>query len=84
MNRIFRITYRSGLKRKVVSVLAKIPYGGTFALLAVLGRAVAMGDVRWFRIDVPDHISDEERASLQRWPEALARTTQESGVSWIS
>lgn len=83
-HRIIRITYRSGRKRRVVSTLAKIPYGGMFAMLDVLGRAVSMGDIRWFRIEAPLHITDVERDMLRRWPEALASTTAISGVTWLA
>lgn len=82
--RIIRITYRSGVRRRVVSALAKIPYGGMFALMAVLARAVAMGDIRWFRIDTPPTITAQEREVLLRWPEALASTSEASGVSWLA
>lgn len=82
--RIYRVTFRSGMKRKVVSVLMKIPYGGVFAMMAVLSRALSFGQIKWFRVEVPETITDEQRKALLRWPEALASTTEATEVSWTA
>jgi hypothetical protein len=81
--RIFVVTYRSthGRGRKF-EMWIKVPYGGLFNLLDVMGRAVATGQVRWFRVDVPSVITDVMRANVKRWPAALAESSRITGVDW--
>ena len=81
--RIFIVTYRSNLgRRRKVSMWIKVPYSGLFNLIDVLGRAMATRQVMWFRLDVPVLITDYWRARLQRWPEALATSSEITGVDW--
>lgn len=84
--RLFRVTYVSeGPRPRRELAFVKCPYGGIhdlYALTAALSRAVSTRQVRWFRIDSRFAITPEIRASLARWPEALARTSQRTGVVW--
>ena len=82
--RIFRVTYRSAVKRRVISTWVKVPYGGLFGMTEALTRAMATGQVLWFRIDVarPGEITNEVRGSLQRWPTALEETSTSTSVEW--
>ena len=82
--RIFRVTYRSGHVRRLASVLVKVPYGGIFAMTEVLSRALAIGEIEWFRIERPARISDTERAGLVRWTQAFAETSKTTLVSWTA
>lgn len=84
--RLFRVTYvseRSQPRRGLAFV--KCPYGGIhdlYALTAALTRAVNTRQIRWFRVDVPRVITPEMRAAVKRWPEALALSSQRTGVTW--
>jgi hypothetical protein len=86
-NRIWRVTFRSAHnRRRVFEVVAKVPYGGVFAMTEQLTRALTVGELLWFRVDpVPaGDINPEMRAALQRWPEALRATSERSEVSWMA
>lgn len=80
-----KITYGSGINRRVATAFAKVPYGGIYALTETLTRAIATGEVRWFRIEPakPAEIA-EVRGSLQRWPQALAATQETTKVTWLT
>jgi len=80
--RIFRVTYRGA--RRVVSTWVKVPYGGLFGMTEALTRAMATGQIRWFRIDVakPGEITPAVRSNLQRWPTALEETSHTTSVEW--
>lgn len=82
--RIFRVTYRSAVKRRVVSTWVKVPYGGLFGMTEALTRAMSTGQIVWFRVDVarPGEITSDVRASLQRWPTALEETSTSTSVEW--
>jgi hypothetical protein len=81
--RIFIVTYRAAFgRRRKVSMWIKVPYSGLFNLLDVLGRAVATKQVMWFRVDVPTVIFPENRERLERWPVALAASSEITGVDW--
>lgn len=84
--RIIRVRYCSeGPKPRRGLAFVKCPYGGVhdlYALTAALTRAVNTRQIRWFRIDVPRVVTSEMRAALKRWPEALAETSQRTGVTW--
>lgn len=83
--RIFRIMFRSAVGKQV-TVFAKVPYSGAYALTEVLTRALVMGEIQWFRLDPakPGEITPKRRASLLRWPEALRSTSERSGVTWLA
>ncbi len=83
--RIFRITIRSAYNNKLARVFTKVPYGGVYALTEALTRALATGEVLWFRVDVPkgSEITPHIRETLQRWPEALRSMTERTGVTWL-
>lgn len=82
--RIFRVIYRSGRVRRLASVLVKVPYGGIYAMTEVLSRALYMGQIEWFRIEKPGRITDDERAGLKRWTQALAESSEVTLVEWTT
>ena len=83
--RIFRIMFRSAMGKQV-TVFAKVPYSGLYALTEVLTRALSTGEILWFRLDPAkaSEITPNRRSSLRRWPEALRSTSERSGVSWLA
>ena len=87
--RIVRVRYcserREGQPPRRAEVYVKVPYGGIhgmYALTEALTRAAQTRQVRWFQLTVPRTISSEVRGALTRWPEALAQTSQTTGVTW--
>lgn len=84
--RIIRVMYRSAKNGKLVKVLTKVPYAGLYPLTETLTRALAVGDIGWFRIDPAkkSEITPRVRDSLQRWPEALRSTTERTDVTWMN
>lgn len=84
--RIYRVMYRSAKNNKLVRVITKIQYSGLYPLVETLARALAVGDILWFRIDPakPSEITPNVRANLQRWPEALRSTTERTDVTWLN
>jgi hypothetical protein len=84
--RLFRVTYVSeGPRPRRQLAFVKCPYGGIhdlYALTAALSRAATTRQIRWFRVDTKFEITPEIRASLARWPEALQRTSQKTGVTF--
>jgi hypothetical protein len=78
--------YRSAKNGKLVRIFTKVPYSGLYPLTETLTRALAVGDIAWFRIDPakPTEITPKVRAGLQRWPEALRATTERTDVSWMN
>ncbi len=83
--RIFRVTVRSAYNNKLARVFAKVPYGGVYALTEALTRALATGEIVWFRVDVPkaSAITPHIRENLQRWPEALRSMSERTEVTWL-
>lgn len=83
--RIFRITIRSAYNLKLARVYAKVPYGGVYAMTEALARALATGEILWFRVDVPkaSEITDGIREKLQRWPEAFRSMSERTEVTWL-
>jgi hypothetical protein len=73
--RIVRIRYRSGVNGRVATAFAKVPYSHMLDLADRMARLLAIRQVRWYRLDAasPAEIA-ANRASLARWPEALAAT----------
>jgi hypothetical protein len=84
--RIIRVMYRSALNGKLVRVITKVPYANLYPMTETLTRALAVGDIAWFRIDPakPSEITPNVRANLQRWPEALRSTTERTHVTWLN
>lgn len=82
---IVKITYRSGVNGKVAVAYAKIPYGGMVDLSDKLARLLAVKQVRWYRLAAatPQEIA-AHRASLARWPEALAATTSRTRIDLLA
>lgn len=62
-------------RRSKMSLWIKVQYGGLFGLSEVLARALATGELRWYRLEVakPADITPEVRAVLLRWTDALDR-----------
>lgn len=83
MPRIWKITIRSAYNGKLAWTYAKVPYGGIFACTEQLTRAVATGEILWFRIEPATKITDHIRSTLLRWPEALRSLTGRTGVTWL-
>lgn len=84
--RIFRVMYRSARNGKLVRIFTKVPYSGMYPMTETLTRALTIGDIAWFRVDVakPTEITPRVRANLQRWPEALRSTTERTQVTWMN
>ena len=84
--RIFKVTYRSGLRYRNAETYMKVPYGGLFGMSEVLSRMLTTGQILWFRIDVakPGEITPDIRAGLERWMPALTHTSHVTGVDWTS
>jgi hypothetical protein len=81
--RIYRVVYRSAHgRRRVLRLIVKVPYGGLFNLSEVLARAAYTGEVLWYRIEVANNITRDERDGLTRWPVALQASSAASGVNW--
>lgn len=81
--RIFKVTYRSMLGRKRrVTVYVKLQYGALYGLSEALARAVSTSQVMWFRIERIGVITPEVREQMQRWPDALAASSEVSHVDW--
>jgi len=85
--RIYKVTYRSAIKRRIAVTLMKVPYGGLYGMTEVMTRMVATGQVRWFRVDIAttQEIDEWGRTSLERWLPALMRTNElGTGVDWTA
>lgn len=87
--RIVRVRYcserREGLPPRRAEAFVKVPYGGIhdmYGLTDALTRAAQTRQIRWFQVTVPRVITPEMRDALVRWPDALAQTSQRTGVSW--
>ena len=82
--RIFRVRYRSAIRRRVADFFVKVPIGGYHGMLDALGRAQLTHQVIWFRVDValPGQITPEVRSDLKRWTEAIDYTTDITEVDW--
>lgn len=78
--------YRSALNGKLVKVYTKVPYSGLYPMTETLTRALAVGDIEWFRVDPakPTEITPRVRENLQRWPEALRASTTKTEVTWLT
>lgn len=76
---IFHLDYRAarGRRRRYRHWL-RVPYGGLFALGETMSRALAKGRILDYRLTATTAITPEIRASLTRWPEALAS----DGLEW--
>lgn len=83
--RIYKVTVRSAYNGKLARVFAKVPYGGAFAMTEVLTRALATGEIEWFRVEPAkaSEITKHVRETLQRWPEALRSLTDRTGITWL-
>jgi hypothetical protein len=83
--RIYRVTYRSGVNGKLVRLITKVPYSGAYAMTETLTRAVTTGEVSWYRLEPakPSEITKNVRDHLQRWPDALQKSSEKTGVSWL-
>lgn len=83
--RIYRVMYRSGVNGKLVKVYTKVPYGGVYDMTETLTRAVATGEVAWYRLDPAKagEITPKVREGLQRWPVALATSSEKTEVTWL-
>jgi hypothetical protein len=84
--RIYRVMYRSARNGKLVKVFTKVPYGGVYAMTEVLTRAIATGEIEWYRLDPakPSEITPKVRSNLERWPEALRASSAKTEVSWLT
>ena len=84
--RIFKVTYRSGLRHRNAEMYMKVPYGGLFGMSEVLSRMLTTGQILWFRISVakPGEITPEIRSGLERWMPALTHTSDTTGVDWTA
>ena len=82
--RIFRVRYRSAIKRRVADFYVKCPIGGYHGMLDTLGRAQLTHQIIWFRVDVPGPgaITPEIRSGLKRWTDAVNYTTDITEVDW--
>lgn len=82
--RILRVKYRSAhFPRRIATATAKVPYSGIYALSDVLARAMSTNQILWYRIErVPPKEIASLRSSLQRWPEALQHTSEQTFVEW--
>lgn len=78
---ILKVTYRSGVKRRVVTFFAKVPYGHSYDLTEKMTRLQQKDQVLWFKVSgaSKEEIA-EVRPTLERWPEALRRTLPITGV----
>lgn len=83
-NRLWRVTYRSGYNQKLVRLAVKVPYSGMYAMTEQLTRALATGEITWFRIEPlrPKDITPGVRARLVRWPEAFRLSSTKTEVTW--
>lgn len=83
--RIVKVTYRSAVNGRVAVAFAKVPYGQLFDLNEKLTRLLSQRQVRWFRVEEakPEEIADV-RATLVRWPEALASTTKRTRIDLLA
>ena len=83
--RLWRVRYVSKHNRKA-DVVLKVPYGGVFAMTELLTRMVAMGQVRWFRLEAAEtpeiEAQKRSRHGLERWLPGLIRTSSVTGVDW--
>ncbi len=82
--RILRVIYRSAHHpRRLARVHAKVPYSGIYALSEVLVRALSQNEILWYRIEQVDPKEIAAiRKSLERWPEALAASSEQTFVKW--
>jgi hypothetical protein len=81
---IFKVSYRGTKSRRVARFFVKVPYGGAYVISETLMRAWTQGLIDWYRVDTvkPGEITEEVRASLTRWPEALRRSTEITKVEF--
>jgi len=79
---VFRVEYKSAVNGRVARFFVKVPYGAAYGLSEVLMRAYVTGQIKWFRIvDLkPGELTLDTRASLLRWPDALAASTARTKV----
>lgn len=83
--RIYKVTYRSGVRRRIASTVVKVPYGGVFGMTEVLTRMLAVGQVLWYRVDIASTKDiTPVRDRLERWLPALIRTSEVTGVDWTA
>ena len=80
--RIYRVSYRSGVRRRVATFYAKVPYSGSYAMTETLTRLQSKNQILRFTVAVakPGEITPEIRSKLQRWLPALEETTAITGV----
>ena len=85
-NRIFLVSFRSatGRKRVVRNIPVKVPYGDVNAMGERLARATQQGELIWYRVERPLTITNDMRAALRRWPQALNESGKEVGVTWLN
>jgi hypothetical protein len=63
----------------------RVPYGGLhgpYAMTEALIRAMQTRQIFWFRVEAPARITPLFRKSTRRWPDALALSSQRTGVIW--
>ena len=84
--RLFVVTYKSARNGRVARMVVKIPYSGwtdsLYLMNETLTRAQLKGEITRFTVEVakPGTITDEVRANLTRWREALARSQARTKV----
>lgn len=78
--------YRSAINGKLVKVFTKVPYSSVYPMTETLSRALTVGEIEWYRVDVakPKEITPRVRESLQRWPEALRASSIKTEVTWMT
>jgi hypothetical protein len=82
---LYKVTYRSGVRQRVASVVVKVPYGGVFGMTDTLTRMMTTGQIRWFRVEVAQTKDiTPVRDRLERWLPALTGTSSITGVDWTA
>jgi hypothetical protein len=78
---ILKVTYRSGVRRRVATFYAKVPYGHSYDLTEKLTRLQQRDQIVRFTVGAasPEEIA-AHRKDLKRWPEALRDTVSVTGV----
>ncbi len=84
--RIYRVMYRSGHNGKLVKVITKVPYSGVYALTETLTRAMTTGEIIYMSVAPAKagEITPGVRKNLERWPVALRKSSEKTGVVWTS
>lgn len=86
--RIFYVEYKSAINGRVARFYVKVPYGvwqdSLYALMENLTRKQLEGEITRVTVEVakPGSITNDVRASLARWREAIARTSKRTKVEW--